>query len=69
MARVPKDEWIEDVETLERKMEQYVHLRERAHQAFALRREQEVKVEENRWETCARVLARRDILEALSKPW
>jgi len=63
------DEWIENIEKLEEMMDQYLHLRKKARDAFEIRYERQVDPNKDRWELCARVLARRDIVDALSKPW
>jgi superfamily II DNA or RNA helicase len=63
------DEWIENVERLEEMMDQYLHLRKQARDAFEIRYERQVDPDKDRWELCARVLARRDILDRLSEPW
>ena len=63
------DEWIEDVERLEEMMDRYMHLRTEARDAFEIRYEDQVDPDAERWELCARVLARRDIVERLSAPW
>ncbi len=63
------DEWIENVEELEAKMDQYIHLRQQAKNAFELRYESSVEPEANRWELCSRVLSRQDIVAKLSEPW
>jgi superfamily II DNA/RNA helicase len=63
------DEWIENVEKLEEMMDRYLHLRKQARDAFEIRYERQVDPDKDRWELCARVLARRDIVNALSLPW
>ena len=63
------DDWIEDVEHLEEMMDQYMHLRRQARDAFEIRYELKVDPDSERWELCSRVLARRDIVERLSAPW
>jgi len=63
------DEWIDNLEKLEEMMDQYLHLRKQARDAFEIRYERQVDPDKNRWELCARVLARRDIVNALSAPW
>lgn len=63
------DEWIENVEELEAKMDQYIHLRQQARNAFELRYESSVEPEANRWELCSRVLSRRDVVAKMSEPW
>ena len=63
------DDWIENVEHLEEMMDQYMHLRGQAQDAFEIRYERQVDPDRDRWERCSRVLARRDIVERLSMPW
>ena len=63
------DEWIENVEKLEEMMDQYMHLRREARDAFEIRYERNIDPDADRWELCSRVLARRDIVERLSSPW
>ncbi|WP_322513636.1 phospholipase D-like domain-containing anti-phage protein [Chloroflexus sp.] len=64
-----EDEWIEQLDQLEAQMDQYLHLRDQARTAFELRYEQRIDPDHERWERCARVLARRDIIDRLSRPW
>jgi CRISPR/Cas system endoribonuclease Cas6 (RAMP superfamily) len=64
-----EDDWIESVEKLEVMMDEYIHLRQQAQNVFEMRYEQTIDPDENRWELCARVLARRDVVERLSEPW
>lgn len=66
---VIEDEWIENIEELEEKMNIYMHLRKNARDAFEIRYEKHIDPDKDRWELCARVLSRRDILDALSCPW
>ena len=63
------DDWIEDVERLDEMMDRYMHLRKQTRDAFELRYENQVRPDQERWELCSRVLARRDIAERLSTPW
>jgi len=63
------DDWIEDAETLDEKLDQYIHLRDAAKNAFELRYEKDVNPDENRWETCSRVLSRKDIEERMARSW
>jgi DNA-binding Lrp family transcriptional regulator len=63
------DEWIENVEKLEEMMDQYLHLRNQARDAFEIRYERQVDPDKDRWERCARVMSRRDIVDRLSRPW
>ncbi len=64
-----EDDWIETQEKLEEKMDRYIHLRKKAKDVFELRYQSTIKPNENRWELCSRVLARKDIVERLSEPW
>ncbi len=64
-----EDDWIEDIETLEETMDQYIHLRRKAKDVFEIRYERKIDPDEDRWELCSRVLARRDIVDRLSAPW
>jgi len=63
------DEWIEDIEQLEDKMDEYIHLRKKARDVFEMRYQDTVDADANRWETCSRVLSRHDIVDRLSEPW
>ena len=63
------DDWIDNVEKLEEMMDQYMHLRQKARDAFELRYERRIDPDRDRWELCSRVLARRDIVQKLSMPW
>jgi superfamily II DNA/RNA helicase len=64
-----EDEWIENVEELEEKMDEYIHLRDRARNVFEVRYQETIDPDKHRWELCSRVLARRDIVDMLSIPW
>ncbi|WP_322493547.1 hypothetical protein [Chloroflexus sp.] len=64
-----EDEWIEQIDQLEAQMDRYLHLREQARIAFEIRYEQNINPDRDRWERCSRVLARRDIVDRLSRPW
>jgi hypothetical protein len=50
-------------------MDQYVHLRQQARNAFAARYQETIDPDQNRWELCSRVLARKDVVEKLSEAW
>jgi superfamily II DNA or RNA helicase len=63
------DDWIENVEELEDRMDEYIHLRDNARNAFEIRYQETINPDANRWELCSRVLARRDIVDRLSEPW
>jgi len=64
-----EDDWIENVEELEDKMDEYIHLRDQARNAFEVRYQESIDPDKDRWELCSRVLARRDIVDLLSSPW
>jgi len=64
-----EDEWIESEERLEAMMDEYVHLRQKAHDVFELRYKETIDPDQNRWELCSRVLARKDVVEKLSESW
>lgn len=64
-----EDDWIENVEHLEAKMDEYMHLRKKARDVFELRYKETVSPDENRWELCSRVLARKDVVDKLSEAW
>lgn len=63
------DEWIDNVERLEERMDQYKHLRDKSRDVFAMRYQETIDPDKDRWERCSRVLARRDVIDELSKPW
>lgn len=63
------DDWINDIEQLDSKMDEYMHLRRKARDAFELRYKETVDPDENRWELCSRVLSRTDVLAKLSEAW
>ena len=64
-----EDEWIESAEELEQMLDKYVHLREKARGVFELRYERPVDPNKDRWELCARVLSRQDIMQVMMSPW
>jgi superfamily II DNA or RNA helicase len=63
------DAWIADAERLEEELEQYWARRQAAQNAFDVRHRHVIEPDNNRWELCSRVLARRDIIERLSVAW
>jgi superfamily II DNA/RNA helicase len=64
-----EDEWIESAERLETMMDEYIHLRQKAHDVFELRSKETIDPDKNRWELCPRVLSRKDVVEKLSESW
>ncbi|MBP3040012.1 DEAD/DEAH box helicase family protein [Bacillaceae bacterium Marseille-Q3522] len=63
------DEWIEDEEELRERMNEYIHERKRAKDAFSLKYRGTIDPETHLWERCSTVLSRRDIVSKLSEPW
>jgi superfamily II DNA or RNA helicase len=64
-----EDDWIDNVEELQDRMNEYMHLRGQAQNAFEIRYQETIDPEADRWELCSRVFARRDIVDRLSAPW
>ncbi|MCS6304976.1 MAG: DEAD/DEAH box helicase family protein [Nitrospira sp.] len=64
-----EDDWIESQEMLERMMDEYVHLRQKARDVFEMRYQETIDPDKDRWELCSRVLARKDVIEKLSEAW
>jgi hypothetical protein len=50
-------------------MDEYIHLRKKARDVFELRYKETIDPDQNRWECCSRVLARRDVVDRLSMQW
>ncbi len=55
-----RDEWIDDIETLGERMDQYIEERRRA-TCFDLRYNETIRPSDDAWRDCATVLARRDV--------
>ncbi len=64
-----EDDWITSEENLKSRMDQYMHERNKAQNAFELKYSATVDPNANLWERCEKVLSRRDILNLLSKGW
>ena len=64
-----EDDWIDDISMLEAEMDKYMHLRKQAQNAFELRYEPTLSPDSNRWELCAKVLSRQDVIDRVSEPW
>lgn len=64
-----EDEWIENIEKLDEMMDEYIHLRNQAHDVFEIRYQETIDPEKDRWELCSKVLSRRDVVDRLSMPW
>ena len=63
-----KDEWIEDIETLGEKMDEYINAQKEA-TGFDLRYTTTMAPSEKDWRDCSEVLSRRDFLELMSHGW
>ncbi len=66
---VIQDEWIENIQNLEEECERYWSRRQHIQNAFKLRYQDQLDPDQHRWEKCAKVLSRHDILNKLSQPW
>jgi superfamily II DNA/RNA helicase len=64
-----EDDWIETEEKLEERMDEYIHLRQKARDVFEMRYKETIDPDKNRWELCSRVLARKDVVEKLAESW
>ena len=64
-----EDDWIRDAETLHARLREYTSKRDAAVNAFDLRYAETVHAEGPAWEKCERVLARRDVVQLMSKGW
>ena len=64
-----EDDWIDTEVRLGELMDEYLHLRQKARDAFELRYKETIDPDQNRWELCSRVLARKDVVEKLSESW
>lgn len=66
-----EDEWIDNVARLEEELDKYMHLRAAAVNVFESRYQsaESLAPDRNRWETCSRVLSRKDVVERLSRGW
>ena len=64
-----EDDWIEDEAILKERMNVYIHERENAQNAFSVKYRTSFDPESNKWELCAEVLSRKNIVDILSEPW
>jgi superfamily II DNA or RNA helicase len=64
-----EDEWIESEELMKQHLDAYIHERKLAENAFTIRYKNTLDPSNDRWERCAEVLSRRDILQRVSKGW
>lgn len=65
---VIEDEWIDDIESFEEKLDEYIEKKKKAN-AFDLRYSDTVDPKGEPWERCSEVLARRDVVEKMSRGW
>ncbi len=63
-----KDEWIEDIETLGEKMDQYINAQKEA-SGFDLRYTSTMEPSEKDWRDCFEVLSRRDLVQLMTSGW
>ncbi len=63
-----KDEWIEDLETLGEKMDDYINAQKEA-TGFDLRYTTTTAPSEKDWRDCSEVLSRRDFVQIMSTGW
>jgi hypothetical protein len=64
-----EDDWIDSEERLRAMMDEYVHLRDQSRDVFELRYKETIDPDQNRWELCSRVLARKDVVDRMSEAW
>jgi len=64
-----EDDWIESREQLEKMMDEYIHLRQKAQDVFEIRYQETIYPDRDRWELCSRVLSHKDVIEKLSESW
>jgi len=63
-----KDEWIEDIETLDEKMDQYIDAQKRA-TGFDLRYNAHLSTSDKDWRDCSNVLSQRDFGTLMREGW
>lgn len=63
-----KDEWIEDIETLGEKMDEFINAQKEA-TGFDLRYTSTMQPPEKEWRNCSEVLSRRDFAILMSIAW
>jgi len=63
-----KDEWIEDIETLGEKMDEYINAQKEA-TGFDLRYTSTMEPSEKDWRDCTDVLSRRDFIQLMTSSW
>jgi superfamily II DNA/RNA helicase len=63
-----KDEWIDDIETLGEKMDEYIEA-QRTATGFDLRYNATIRPSENDWRDCSQVLSQRDFQTLMRQGW
>ncbi|MGF1482570.1 MAG: phospholipase D-like domain-containing anti-phage protein [Cyanophyceae cyanobacterium] len=63
-----EDEWIEQIETLDEKLDEYINAQKRVN-GFDIRYNASLDTEEDEWRNCARVLSRRSIDTLMRNGW
>ncbi|WP_275358356.1 phospholipase D-like domain-containing anti-phage protein [Xenorhabdus bovienii] len=63
-----RDEWIEDIETMGEKMDEYINAQKQAN-GFDLRYTETMSPSEKDWRDCSNVLSRRDFTELMMSGW
>ncbi|RIZ66065.1 MAG: hypothetical protein D0531_06470, partial [Methylococcales bacterium] len=63
-----KDEWIDDIETLDEKMDQYIDAKKRA-TGFDLRYNTHLSASDKDWRDCSNVLSQRDFGTLMREGW
>ena len=63
-----EDEWIEAIETLDEKLDEYINAQKRVN-GFDIRYNNNLDAEEDEWRNCARVLSRRSIDTLMRNGW
>jgi len=63
-----EDDWIENVETLDEKLDEYIDVQKRVN-GFDIRYNENLDAEEDEWRNCAKVLSRRSIDTLMRNGW
>lgn len=63
-----RDEWIEDIETMGEKMDEYINAQKQAN-GFDLRYTETMAPSDKDWRDCSNVLSRRDFAELMTSGW
>lgn len=63
-----RDEWIEDIETMGEKMDEYINAQKQAN-GFDLRYTETMAPSDKDWRDCSNVLSRRDFTELMTSAW